>query len=904
MPLVRATRRVRRDRMRRAGLGPGPGAELLGPHDYGRAKFSIERRPATEPAVIELIETRVGELLSLAEVRESITHLYSLGRFQDVQVDADGGPPAGVELRYNLVPTAPGRARRVQRHAGTVRGDLRAGDDRTVRRDPSRWDAPRMSRALLEQLYADRGYFAASIRPSAEDCTIPMRTILTFNIDAGPQARDRPGRDRRRSRARRTRTADLQARRGRRPPVRASRAAAPAGRLSSQHLKKRRYYQAAASHTAQLSDRRAERPISRSTSSPDPLVDPHLPGRSAARQIGRKELVPIEREGSVDEDLARGFGAAHPRLPALSWDTGRPTSASRPQQTERIGSNFVVTVRKGPALPGAPSCDISGTSAIPLEEIRPLVALETGESSSPSHLDAAVGAIRQAVPHAGVRLGRREGRRTKMRAAAAEGRAPAVDRHRRRGSARADRRGHDRRREAAAAKRSSVRRCNSQPGTAVTTSRSPARRSGRDAARISQSRVCLRRRWPPLPSVSRRSDACRSRRSTFVEGPQTIVDHVIVVGNRRTDEELIRRELAVAPGRAARTPGPHREPPPPELARPVPSRRHHVSSRTAVARGATLLVTVEEAPATNLGYGGGLEVDEVDFARVGEGGEAEERIELRREGSSISGRRNLGGKNRSVNLFTRGQRSGPNDSPEHRKAGAASDSATTASSARSASRAPFGWNADFTLTGAAEQGERSSFNFTRKGVTAELARRLTPAVRGQPSATRSARRERFDERLERTDQAHDRPLVSAGAALGLFRRPRRDTRDDVVEPGAGTFLSAEGSSARARLGGQVGFAEDLPAGRLVRAESAGAAASFSRPAPSLGLADGFPREVQPVDDAGQPASLVTRSSSRICRPASGSSPAATPPSAALRSTPSARPTRSARTAFPRAATRS
>ena len=50
-----------------------------------------------------LIATRVGQPLSMADVRESITHLFGLGRFQDVRVDAIEAP-GGVLLRYDLIP--------------------------------------------------------------------------------------------------------------------------------------------------------------------------------------------------------------------------------------------------------------------------------------------------------------------------------------------------------------------------------------------------------------------------------------------------------------------------------------------------------------------------------------------------------------------------------------------------------------------------------------------------------------------------------------------------------------------------------------------------------------------------------------------------------------------------------
>ena len=47
-----------------------------------------EGRPTDDPASLALVETRVGQPLSMPAVRESITHLFGLGRFQDVRVEA------------------------------------------------------------------------------------------------------------------------------------------------------------------------------------------------------------------------------------------------------------------------------------------------------------------------------------------------------------------------------------------------------------------------------------------------------------------------------------------------------------------------------------------------------------------------------------------------------------------------------------------------------------------------------------------------------------------------------------------------------------------------------------------------------------------------------------------------
>ena len=63
----------------------------------------IDGAPTTDAALIDLLETRPGLNLSMAAVRESIAHLHSLARFQDVQVEALDGANGGLELRYNLV---------------------------------------------------------------------------------------------------------------------------------------------------------------------------------------------------------------------------------------------------------------------------------------------------------------------------------------------------------------------------------------------------------------------------------------------------------------------------------------------------------------------------------------------------------------------------------------------------------------------------------------------------------------------------------------------------------------------------------------------------------------------------------------------------------------------------------
>ena len=172
---------------------------------------------------------------AMADVRESIGHLYSLGRFQDVRVDAaaDSGRRGQRALRPRA---APQRRERWSSPARSVcdRGLLR----RTI---ADRYGArPPLSRARPTPRGRSKRSIATtaiSPRPCAslpEQRRDPVRTILTFEIDAG-----RAGEDRRRSPST-ARSADdardvrAAAAGERGAAVRGAGAATPAGRLHAE----------------------------------------------------------------------------------------------------------------------------------------------------------------------------------------------------------------------------------------------------------------------------------------------------------------------------------------------------------------------------------------------------------------------------------------------------------------------------------------------------------------------------------------------------------------------------------------------------------------------------------------------------------------------------------------------
>ncbi len=255
------------------------------------------------------------------------------------------------------------------------------------------------------------------------------------------------------------------------------------------------------------------------------------------------------------------------------------------------------------------------------------------------------------------------------------------------------------------------------------------------------------------------------------------------------------------------------------------------------------MITVEEAPSTTVGYGGGLELSQ----RLASGAEgaAEERFELAARGFFELGRRNIGGKNRSANLYTRlslradDDQSGPGGRfgfPEYRVVGTYREPKT------------FGWNADVTITAALEQGVRSTFKFARKGINAEILRRLSPQIRVSARYTFGTTRT-FDEVLTEQEQATIDRIFPQVRLSAFSASIARDTRDDVLDPARGFFLSSEGSIAARTLGGQVGFIRSYLQGQMYRRLPVGKRVIFAGRV-ALGVADGFPRPVRVVAPDG------------------------------------------------------
>jgi outer membrane protein assembly complex protein YaeT len=816
---------------------PSPAAAFVG-RNISRVELMEEGKPTDDAMLRGLIETRAGSPLSMATVRETIAHLYSLGRFQEVSVDAtaDG---EGVLLTYQLVPVHSVQRIEFSGSLGLSRGMLRRAVVDRFSATPSAARAANVAE-MLQNFYFDRGYLGAAIRPVVDVRHDPDTTVLRFEIESGPRASIQDV----------TITGDpLEARdafldRIRASPGRVYQRVDVQERLAGyvDRLRRQGRYEAHASHriVSQSDDGRSVH--LQVTIEPGPSVVIRFEGDPLPRDR-IDELVPVREEGAADADIIED---SEQRIAAYLRAQGYWKAAVISERRERDGRvEIVFTVRRGLQYRIDGGVSLTGNASVPLEVLGPaLVNLDDGEIFRVADLDAAASAIRGIYLRRGFAQVKVEsaanesnpspsgGGRVKPAIVIAEGPLMTIGAITFSGNT-------------SIATPALAQRIASRAGQPYYEPAVIQDREDVIAEYLNRGFASAAVEVAPVIAGSSRVDL----EFRIAEGPQSIVDHVLIVGNVKTDVQVIEREIQLKEGE------------PLGLEALFETRRRLGALGlfrrvriTEIAHGESqrrdVLIIVEEAPSTTIGYGGGLELSE----RLGRGdaGTAQEEYELAPRGFFEVGRRNIGGKNRSVNLHTRlslrsdfEEDGGGNTFgfAEYRMIGTYREPRT------------FGWNADVTVTAAVEQGVRSTFNFARKGANAEILRRLSPQIRATARYTFATTRIFDPQVTEEEDQATiDRvfPQVRLSAFSSSIAR---DTRDDALEPTRGMFLSAEGSLAARSLGGQVGFMKSYVQAQGYRSLSSMGRIIFAGRV-ALGLADGFPREIETEDAGGTPVVQV------------------------------------------------
>jgi outer membrane protein assembly factor BamA len=214
---------------------------------------------------------------------------------------------------------------------------------------------------------------------------------------------------------------------------------------------------------------------------------------------------------------------------------------------------------------------------------------------------------------------------------------------------------------------------------------------------------------------------------------------------------------------------------------------------------AHVIVTVEELPPTSTSFGGGLEVArrlKTDPA----GGAAVDHTDVAPRGFFEIGRRNLGGKNRSVDFFSRvslrpgatvGQGYGFS---EYRVAGTYFEPRA------------FQSETNLTMGISSEQVVTQAFDYARQSLNADALRRLTPRVNVSGRYALEFTRI-FNNRIKPADQPIiDRILPQVRLSI-LSSGAVWDRRNDPIDPIRGTVVSADSEFAARRIGSEVGYAK-------------------------------------------------------------------------------------------------
>ncbi len=789
-----------------------------------------------DEVVLAVVETRRGAALTMADVRQTIEHFVTLGRYADVRVIGEPDGAEGVRVRYEVVPLE-----RVQRLEFEGHADL---DARGLRSDladrfgalPLASRLPEMAQAIATS-YQARGYPAARVDTRTTPAGRAGAVVATFNITPGLQTVvggvtvEGPA----------TATRGLGERLGlvRGRPLDAD---ALATRVDDAEdaLKRDGFYEAI------VTARVASAPAGGAA---DVAVRVDLGDRVEIAFTGhpvpadrRRSLVPVDRLRSVEEEVIEDGSRNLEQYLRLEGYRAASAPATRRRQDGVLRITF--DVARGP-LHVLGRVDTVGVSAMPAAELEPLLKLRPGEP----YVDARVAAVGAALAEF-----------YRVRGFASVAVTPQVTFPGGRDPARVP---VDVRFQVAEGARTMVTGVRIEGAGALSETELVADlglTAGKPFYQPQQTidRELIERRYRNAgfqrASVEARPVLSADRSQVTVtylvrEGPQTRVDHVLVSGAERTSPDLVRREMTLRPG------GPLGYDAIIESQQKLSAlglfRRVRITEAPHgiddTARD--VLVELEEAPATAVSYGGGLEVGR--RPRINADGTATDRFDIAPRGFFEVTRRNLWGKNRSLSALTsvslRPTDPGVDAGPDA-KGGYGLNQYRVVGTFREP-RA-FGTVGDAQLSAFVERGIRSSFNFDRQGVRAEYARRfgnrLTLLGRYSYNFTTL-----FDTKIAVEDQLLIDRLFPQVHLASLFGSALRDSRDDILDPERGTVLGTDLELALRTLSSEVGFVKSF-AQAFAYKRLPGARPFVLAAGVRVGLARGFERRVPRLDSAGQP----------------------------------------------------
>jgi outer membrane protein insertion porin family len=756
-------------------------------------------RPITDGRILGLIETRSGQPLLIADIRASITHVFSLGQYEDVRVHATA-EAAGVALLYELVPlrTIAGMAFTGDRVEGFDQSRIRGLITERFGASPLPARIPEIEALVVDEMRAI-GYLRAAVTSRIESDRGGARSVLVLVL--APGERTRIG------------TIDVEGEPGMPIPqlvdvLRLSRGAPFQTDVLNARIdrylderKRHGYFAARMSFSPQLidTDRTANLTL---TVVPGPHVTVEFAGDPLPGDR-HDDLVPVAREGSADEDILED---ASNRIEDLLRSQGYRDAIAPHTREEREGELVITfTVRRGPQY-RVGRVDFAGNASIPLADLQQHLLIRPGQPFSEAAINADRAIVEDFYRRAGfaavqtqvttesepavggaveipvaIRIGITENVRTIVTSVRIDGSL-------------------------------SVSESDLRPGLTLQVGQPfsvNALAVDRDTMQLRLANLGYQAATvvtnPGTGADGRSADVV----FTVREGQRIAVDHVLIVGNQRTRTATIERELQFKSGE------------------PLGLEQVNESQRRLAALGLfrrvrvtelshgdesrrDVLVSVDEAPVTTIGYGGGVEAGQ-RLRTEEDTGVASENLEVAPRAFFEVGRRNLLGKNRSINLFS-------SVSLHLQNAGSPATSSSNLTEYRvlGTYREPrlLDSSADGLATAGLEQQIRSSFSFHRVGVTGLVVQRLTPALSLTPSY-QIQRTELLGVNVTEANQGSLAPLIARLFSTEPLRLSSfsalliHDKRDDAVSPTLGHYVSVNGQLAALAIGSQVGFAKSF-----------------------------------------------------------------------------------------------
>lgn len=819
-----------------------PPAQTIGPDallgkPIAEVRLTVAGQRLDDPGLLGALETTPGSALTAVAVRQSILHLMAMERFSDVAVDAQL-TSAGVVLTYELV-----RVRTVVEIA--FRGDLglSARQLRTAVLDrygasPQAWRGDEIA-AALATLCRDRGYLTAKVTARTEAARGPDQLRLVFDVEAGPQAKVAESHVEGAPEGEGT---QILARLGVTTGAKFDQAALDqAVERYAADLRAHGFLEARVTADVAIAPDRQNVNVT-VTMNRGPAVTVTFRG-DPLPDARRKEILALLREGTLDEDalenqerniendlLAQGY------RDAIAPFSREPGAGGRLQ--------VVFTVNRGRQYRVA-AVNLTGCQQVPRADVLLVLKATAGQWYVKANLDADAGAVQAFYLTRGFRAADikvssaptgadpsqltvtfavTEGSRTTIDAVVFDG-ASAVP--------------------AATLRQDVVSQVNGPfYGSQI--------EKDREAVLARYQSLGYLQATVEVPEAFSADGTRFSLRFVIHEGPRILVDHVLIRGNTRTKSSTIDRALGLRAGM------------PLTMTELLDAQRRMSElglfrrvQLTALEAGTTdrrdILVVVEEAPVNTIGYGGGLEGTQV--LRPNEQGVPVQMLEVSPRGFFEIGRRNLFGKDRSVDLFLRGAIRSTDQV-------ATSGSSTTTSSSTgfheyrvlATYREPrfMDTPVDLVVSASLDQAIRSTFDFNRQQVYFEgshrFGRKLSVAARYAIGRTRL-----FNETIAPPDQlAVDRlfPRVrlSTLSASAIF-----STRDDAFDPTRGVLVTLDTTVAPRALGSEVGFAKGTWQSYFYKKVPWLPGSVFAGGV-RVGLAFGFP--VSTVDANGQPVDIA------------------------------------------------